>query len=127
MAKDKKKSTRAGWRVNKTTMMDFPPVRPEAAEQVVKDLMGAAERLRRSMTGLPGPAKPERQTQAAGWQLDRIYEMLPIAFPPDGRVPSDLTHKAVQRRLEPLFKKKGWRLPSPDSIRRARERQNSRG
>jgi hypothetical protein len=73
------------------------------------------------------PDNPERQAQKSGWQLKRIKKVLPILFPPDGRVPSNLTDKAVQRRLVPVFEKNGWKEPSIDSIARARGRRDRRG
>jgi hypothetical protein len=53
-----------------------------------------------------------------GWQVKRIKALLLIAFP-DG-VPADATNKEVQRRLVPLCESRRWKLPSPDSISRAR-------
>jgi hypothetical protein len=53
-----------------------------------------------------------------GWQVARVKELLPIVFP-DG-VPGDATDKAVQKRLVPAFKDRGWKLPSLDTIARAR-------
>jgi hypothetical protein len=59
-------------------------------------------------------AKPARQTQQT-----RIRDLLPIAFPPDGRPPSDLSLKAIKAALKPVFEKNGLKEPSTDSIARA--------
>ena len=42
---------------------------------------------------------------------------------PDG-VPPNLTGKEIQAQIEPIFKKNSWKLPSVDSIARARGRRN---
>ena len=89
------------------------------------DFGAAAEGLRRALAGHGTTAKPERQTQE-GWQIRRIKNLLPIAFPPDGHPPSDLTLQAIQTRLRPLFEK-GLKVPSTDSIARALGRRGRRG
>ena len=73
------------------------------------------------------PAPERKIKQKRGWQLDRINEMLARVFPPHGRVPPDLTNKAVQRLLAPEFEKAGLKLPSVDSIARARGRRDRSG
>jgi hypothetical protein len=55
------------------------------------------------------------------WQIDRIKQALGMEFP-DG-VPPNLTEKEIQRRIKPIFKDKSWKLPSVDSIARARGRR----
>jgi hypothetical protein len=65
-------------------------------------------------------AKQERQSQQ-----QRIKNMLPKAFPPDGRVPSHFTLQAIQRELLPLFAEAGWKEPSTDSIARALGRRKA--
>ena len=61
-------------------------------------------------------------TKAHGpWQIDRINQALAMEFP-DG-VPPDVTGKEIQRRIEPFFKRNSWKLPSVDSIARARGRR----
>jgi hypothetical protein len=72
-------------------------------------------------------ANSEREKHGRGWQLDRIRDLLPIVFPPDGRVPSSLTLKAVKARLAPVFEKNGLKEPSTDSIARALGRREHRG
>jgi hypothetical protein len=53
-----------------------------------------------------------------GWQVARVKELLPIVYP-DG-VPPEATNKEVQSRLVSECKKRGWKLPSEDTIARAR-------
>jgi hypothetical protein len=63
-----------------------------------------------------------KSKQGDDWQLERIREVLP-SLPnilPDGRVLAKLTNKEVAKLLEPEFKKRGWKFPSPDSVRRVR-------
>jgi hypothetical protein len=55
------------------------------------------------------------------WQVDRVKLALRMEFP-DG-VPPNLTEKEVQGRIKPIFVKMSWRLPSVDSIARARGRR----
>src|SRR5258708_17693237 len=66
-------------------------------------------------------AKPEQRTKARGWQLDRTNDVLRAEFP--NGVPPDLTNKEVRRRIEPVFKKNGWKLASVDTIARAHGRR----
>jgi hypothetical protein len=61
------------------------------------------------------------KAHSSRWQVDRIKRALRMEFP-DG-VPPNLTEKEVQRRIKPVFKEKGWKLPSVDSIARARGRR----
>ena len=63
------------------------------------------------------PTKSEKRR----WQLYRTKVALRAAFP-NGVSPND-TDKEVQRRIEPIFKQKSWKLPSVDSIARARGRR----
>jgi hypothetical protein len=49
---------------------------------------------------------------------------LGIEFP--GGVPPNLTGKEIQGRIEPIFIKHSWKLPSVDSIARARGRRKGR-
>jgi hypothetical protein len=56
------------------------------------------------------------------WQIDRIKQALGIEFP-DRVVPPNLTGKEIQERIEPIFKRNSWKLPSVDSIARARGRR----
>jgi hypothetical protein len=67
----------------------------------------------------------ESQVHGRGWQLDRLRKVLRIVFPPEGHVPPDLTHKEVQARIAPEYKKDKWPLPSPDTIARARGRRKA--
>jgi hypothetical protein len=53
-----------------------------------------------------------------GWQVARVQELLPIVFP-DG-LPAEATNKAIQKSLVAECKKRGWKLPSRDTIARAR-------
>ncbi|WP_426614491.1 hypothetical protein [Bradyrhizobium sp. McL0616] len=57
--------------------------------------------------------KPRRQIDRTKWALGKKF--------PNG-VPPDLTGKAVRRAIEPTFKKNSWKLPSVDTIARARGR-----
>ena len=63
------------------------------------------------------PTKSERRR----WQLCRTKYALRTEFP-DGVSP-DLTDKEIQRRIDPIFKRKSWKFPSVDSIARARGRR----
>jgi hypothetical protein len=63
------------------------------------------------------PTKSERRR----WQLYRTKYALRAEFP-DGVSPN-LTGKEIQRRIDPIFKRKSWKLPSVDSIARARGRR----
>jgi hypothetical protein len=123
MPKDNRKnSIGLSWNVNNTPaaakMTNLPTDGVEFA--------AAGERLARAVAGHDITARPERQTRE-GWQLKRIKDLLPAAFPPDGRVPSNLTLQAIQARLLPAYEKKGWKAPSTDSIARACGRRESRG
>ncbi|MBR0867194.1 hypothetical protein ACVIWV_006125 [Bradyrhizobium diazoefficiens] len=60
-----------------------------------------------------------------GWQVKRVKELLPKAFPPDGHPPDNMTLQAIQTRLRSLLEK-GAKLPSTDSIARALGRRGSR-
>jgi len=71
------------------------------------------------------PGKSQQRTAARNWQLDRTKDVLRAEFP-DG-VPPNLTDKEVRRRIEPVFKKNGWKLSSVDTIARARGRRDRRG
>jgi hypothetical protein len=55
------------------------------------------------------------------WQIDRIKEALRVEFP-DG-VPPNLTEKEIQGRIRTIFENNCWKLPSVDSIARARGRR----
>lgn len=59
----------------------------------------------------------------SGWKLQPLMEVLQSVFPPDGRVPAELSHKAVKARLEPEYKKRDLPVPSVDTIARARGRR----
>jgi|SRR6476646_9818057 hypothetical protein len=63
------------------------------------------------------PTKSERRR----WQLYRTKVALRAAFP-NGASPN-LTDKEIQRRIDPIFAEKGWKLASADSIARARGRR----
>ena len=70
------------------------------------------------------PALPPTLTGKAhrrSWQVDHIQQALRMEFP-DG-VPPNITAKEIQRRIEPIFEKNSWKLPSVDSIARARGRR----
>ena len=64
-----------------------------------------------------GIAKRARSSR----QLDRANEVLRGEFP--NGVPPNLTDKQIQSRIVPVFKEKGWKLPSIDTIARARGRR----
>jgi hypothetical protein len=68
---------------------------------------------------LPGTAIDKVHSRR--WQVDRINQALRMEFP-EGASP-DLTEKEIQRRIGPIFEKKSWKLPSVDSIARARGRR----
>jgi hypothetical protein len=56
------------------------------------------------------------------WQQARIKEVL-LSLPailPDGSALANLTDKQVRIKLKPEFEKRGWKLPSTDSIGRVR-------
>jgi hypothetical protein len=82
---------------------------PPLVIPTMNDLWLVAEKLARKVAVLQGVIdsqarpKPERQAQKGGWQLDRIKEVLQTLYPPDGRPPSNLTDKAIQRLLVPVF------------------------
>jgi hypothetical protein len=120
MAKDEKKAML--WRKS------LGPAPPLVIPKTDDPFRRVAERLAvlQYVTDLDARPKPERQAQKGGWQLKRIKKVLAKLFPPDGRVPSNLTDKAVQRLLVPVFKKNDWREPSIDSIARARGRRDRR-
>jgi hypothetical protein len=61
------------------------------------------------------------KAHSSRWQVDRIKWALRMEFP-DGVSPN-LTEKEIQRRIEPIFTKNSWKLPSGDSIARARGRR----
>jgi hypothetical protein len=63
------------------------------------------------------PTKSERRR----WQIFRIKYALRTEFP-DGVSPN-LTDKEIQRRINPIFKRRSWKFPSVDSIARARGRR----
>jgi hypothetical protein len=54
-------------------------------------------------------------------QINHIKEALSVEFP-DG-VPPDLTNKEILGRIKTIFEKNSWKLPSIDSIARARGRR----
>jgi hypothetical protein len=54
-------------------------------------------------------------------QVGRIKQALSLKFP--GGVPPNLTDKEILRRIEPIFEKNSWKLPSIDSVARARGRR----
>lgn len=54
-------------------------------------------------------------------QVGRIKQALSIEFP-DG-VPPNLTDKEILRRIGPIFEKNSWKLPSINSVARARGRR----
>jgi hypothetical protein len=118
MAKDKEMDTVMLWLKSGENAPLFYPDRyfPEMAE--------AREQLWQRLAGEREPAKPEQRTEAGGWQLDRTKDVLRAEFP-DG-VPPNLTDKEVRRRIEPVFKKNGWKLSSVDTIARARGRRERR-
>jgi hypothetical protein len=64
---------------------------------------------------------PAIETKEPRTQVGRIKLALSIEFP-DGLSPN-LTDKEVRRRIEPIFKKNSWKLPSIDSVARARGRR----
>jgi hypothetical protein len=121
MAQDERMRTIAGWRVDNTPapLMYVPNAATSVAHRAL-----AAELFKAAMAATT--TKIERQAKE-GWQLKRIKDVLLTIFLPDGRVPSNLTDKAVQARLVPVFEKNGWKLPSIDSIARARGRRDRRG
>jgi hypothetical protein len=61
------------------------------------------------------------KAQSGRWQLERIKWALDMAFPEGA--PPNLTGKEIQGRIEPIFDKQSWKLPSLDSIARARGRR----
>jgi hypothetical protein len=63
------------------------------------------------------PTKSERRR----WQLCRTKYALRVGFPDE--VSPNLTDKEIQRRIEPIFRNKSWKLPSVDTIARARGRR----
>jgi hypothetical protein len=119
MAKDKEKDTVAAWLKNEGSARMFYP------DELFPEMASAREQLRQRLAGDRAPAKLEQRTEARGWQRDRTNDVLRTEFP-DG-VPPDLTDKEVRRRIEPVFKKNGWKLPSVDTIARARGRRDRRG
>lgn len=64
-------------------------------------------------------AEPDEQKD--GWQIARAKELFLIGYP-DG-VPDAATGKEVQKRLATACKDRGWKLPSLDTIARARGRR----
>jgi hypothetical protein len=54
-------------------------------------------------------------------RVGRIKQALSKEFP--NGVPPNLTDKEIRRRIEPIFEKNSWKLPSVDSIARARGRR----
>jgi hypothetical protein len=72
------------------------------------------------------PSKPQRPPQEykqrPDWQLQQTERAFQIVFRPDGRAPPNLTHKEVQRRIEPVFKENSCKLASTETIRRLRNR-----
>jgi hypothetical protein len=73
-----------------------------------------------------GTVEKEPQKRGRAWQLDSLREILLIVFPPDGLVPADLKDKAVLVRVAPEFEKRHLRVPSIDTIARARGRRKPR-
>lgn len=67
--------------------------------------------------GRPAPGKKARSSQ----QLDRTKEVLGNKFPEGA--PPDLPDREIQRRIADVFRAKGWKLPSVDTIARARGRR----
>lgn len=55
------------------------------------------------------------------WQVNHTKSALLAEFP-EG-VPPEISNKAVLRRIEPTFKRKGLKPPSIDTIARARGRR----
>ncbi|MET4033368.1 hypothetical protein ABIB94_004160 [Bradyrhizobium sp. JR7.2] len=55
-------------------------------------------------------------------QINRIKEALSLEFT-DGPPPPNLTDKEILGRIKPIFEEKSWKLPSIDSIARARGRR----
>lgn len=85
-----------------------------------------AEESRRQMkAGLRPAMTSKAQPEKRGWQLDRLRDVLRIVFPPDGRVPRDLSHGAVRRLVAPEYEKEDWPLPSTDSVARVRGRRKT--
>jgi hypothetical protein len=67
--------------------------------------------------GRPAFGKKARSSRL----LDRTKEVLRNEFP--NGVPPNLTDKEIQSRLVPVSEEKGWKLPSIDTIARARGRR----
>jgi len=55
------------------------------------------------------------------WQVARVKEIISVVFP--NGVPTDSTAKDVLRDITDGFKERGWKLPSLDTIARARGRR----
>ncbi|MGX9429724.1 MULTISPECIES: hypothetical protein [Bradyrhizobium] len=136
MAKDQT-TTIGSWRVNTSPVEDVAKTALHLTRisqvQVLEAFRRSAEAMPRGVTGLRRNATDlltttslGRRTQE-GWQVRRIIDLLPEAFPPDGRVPSNFSLKVVQARLKPAFEKRGLKEPSTDSISRALGRRDRRG
>ena len=63
------------------------------------------------------PATFTGKAHRPSWQVDHIQQALRMEFPDE--VPPNVTAKEIQRRIEPIFKKNSWKLPSLDSVARA--------
>ncbi|MCK1605461.1 hypothetical protein IVB02_29700 [Bradyrhizobium sp. 166] len=103
----------------------LPPIKadrsPVRLGELAKQWMaGMPATPKRQIPEYNSASKPkERQTQQR-----RIRELLPAAFPPDGRPPVSFSLKAIKARLDPLFEKNSLTGPSTDSIARALGRRD---
>ncbi|MCK1495038.1 hypothetical protein IVB14_32695 [Bradyrhizobium sp. 180] len=91
-------------------------------DQFFREMVEAREEL---LQKLAGECDAEPLTRGRTWQLDRLRGVLRVVFPPDGRIPANLTHGAVQRHVVPVYKEMGWKEPCIDTIARVRGRRKT--
>ncbi|MDI3565920.1 MULTISPECIES: hypothetical protein [Bradyrhizobium] len=129
MSNDKRKSspspqTEDDWGIAEDESDRIKSFRPDP--ELARAVLKRYKEGRRQTKAGPRPAMaPKAQPEKRGWQLDRLRDVLRIVFPPDGRVPANFTHGAVQGLIAPEYEKENWKLPSIDSIARVRDRRKT--
>jgi hypothetical protein len=72
----------------------------------------------------PAPRRKPPAEPDDGWQIERIKQVLPEAFPKGGH--ENMTIRAVRNACASQFEKHRWPLPSSDSFSRALGRRRPR-
>jgi hypothetical protein len=89
------------------------------AEQRAKDREAIDRYIAIRDNQIPPPWLSKSGPKGEGRQVSRVKQALNDAFPPDGRVPDELSLKRIQDAIAPGFQKRQWKLASLDTISRA--------